>query len=180
MFDASLSSYLCLGRACVSLKPAKESAGGEAPGGVAEPEGRQKDQFVRTSGRLSLFGDRSGASHNSKDKDPPPCSCDDGTRTAVEASKDDQKRPAPDTLYQLGPYLYETDSQGRVACASGKLVLEKGKRNAYYQKKVGRQRQLDRRWRPPDRCAVRRLWVPTQHAAPALGSEPRRRLDLEI
>lgn len=44
----------------------------------------------------------------------------------------------PNHKYKVGEYLYETDGQGRVSKASGKLDLNKRDRNTYQQGKAGK------------------------------------------
>ncbi|WP_216825095.1 DNA/RNA non-specific endonuclease [Agarilytica rhodophyticola] len=45
----------------------------------------------------------------------------------------------PEHKYQVGPYLYETDDQGRINRVSGTLDLEKRDRNTYQQTKAGKE-----------------------------------------
>lgn len=48
------------------------------------------------------------------------------------------KRLKPNSEYQTNGYNYKTDSQGRITQVEGTLRLEKGSRNSYAQRTVGK------------------------------------------
>lgn len=71
---------------------------------------------------------------------------DQSTETKKEKEKKDhiikvgrRKALAPNTEYEVNGYKYKTDELGRIISCEGTLKLEKGKRNAYDQKIVGRE-----------------------------------------